>query len=326
MTKRKRPPLTQTQDDQDHIPVLLNEVIENLAITSQESFVDATFGAGGYSRAILQQGPHHLYSFDRDPNVLPFVSSLQKEFPNSFTFIPSPFSRIKEELAIKQVSKVHGIVADIGVSSMQLDHAERGFSFQHDGPLDMRMAQQGQSAADVVNTLDEEDLSSLIKDFGEEKHATFIAKKIIQHRSETPFTHTLELANLIKNTYPGYRHGKTHPATKTFQALRIYVNQELEELHTLLESARDLLYPGGRLAIVTFHSLEDRAVKNFFKKYGNTPPPRQNRHLPVGEEPKPTQYFGEFKPSRKKMILPSNEEQARNRRSRSAKLRVYIKT
>lgn len=295
-----------------HIPVLRDEVIAALALKPDGIYVDATFGRGGYSRAILAQNVAHLYGIDRDEAAIAEGKKLAAENPR-FTMLKGNFGDLDQHLANAKVTAVDGIAFDIGVSSPQLDEAERGFSFSKDGPLDMRMDQtQGKSAADLVNTMDEGALADLIYTYGEERQSRRIAKAIVEAR---PLSRTTQLANAIRAVI--YRKPKDiDPATRTFQALRIAVNDELGELERGLAAAEKMLKPGGRLAVVSFHSLEDRIVKTYLREAaGRVPAP--SRHLPdlapqdvrltlVGKQP----------------ITPSDEECARNPRARSARLRV----
>ena len=298
-----------------HFPVLMNEVIEGLALHADGVYVDATFGRGGYSKAILEAENCKVYGIDRDPEAVAVGREFEKNYPNRFKILQGPFSQIKVLLNEANITQVDGIAFDLGVSSPQLDTAERGFSFRLDGPLDMRMSADGQSAADLVNTLDEEELANLIYKYGEERASRKIAKAIVMDRKATPFTRTLELAQLIERIMP--RRDETHPATKTFQALRIAVNGELDELQQGLEASEELLGDNGRLAVVTFHSLEDRIVKNFLKeKAGKVS--RGSRHMPDVS----VAVDATFELVNSKAIAPSKTEVKTNARSRSAKLRV----
>ena len=295
-----------------HVPVLLAEVLDALAPLPGARILDGTFGAGGYSRAILEAGAS-VIAVDRDPTVLPHVERLRAEFPDRFHFAPGTFSEL-DELA---GGPVDGVVLDIGVSSMQLDQAERGFSFMNDGPLDMRMTPEGDTAADLVNTLDETDLANLLYLFGEERKSRRIAHGIVAARANRPFESTTELARFIERAI-GRKPGDAHPATRSFQALRIAVNGELDQLVEGLFAAERLLGEGGRLAVVTFHSLEDRIVKRFFDPEKGAP--TQSRHLPqVKAEPL------RWEPVRKAQ-KPSEAEIARNPRSRSSTIRSAIRT
>jgi len=295
-----------------HVPVLLAEVLEALAPLDGARILDGTFGAGGYSRAILEAGAS-VIAIDRDPSVMPHVERLRADFPHRFSFASGTFSAL-DELA---GGPVDGVVLDIGVSSMQLDQAQRGFSFMHDGPLDMRMTPEGESAADLVNTLDETDLANLLYQFGEERKSRRIAAGIVAARATRPFVSTTELARFIERAI-GRKPGDAHPATRSFQALRIAVNGELDQLVEGLFAAERLLTEGGRLAVVTFHSLEDRIVKRFFDPEKGAP--TQSRHLPqLRQEPL------RWEPVRK-ALKPSSSEVARNPRSRSSTIRSAIRT
>ena len=291
-----------------HISVLLGEVLEALAPLEGARIVDGTFGAGGYSRALLEAGAL-VTAIDRDPNIQGFAEALSNEFPGTFVFRPGRFSALD---ALADVS-ADGVVLDIGVSSMQLDEAERGFSFLHDGPLDMRMSGAGESAADLVNRLSERELSDLLFGFGEERQARRIAAAILAARAESPIATTGALAGLIEKTL-GRRPGEIHPATRSFQALRIAVNAELDELVDGLFAAERLLEAGGRLAVVTFHSLEDRIVKRFF-----APEASGSRHAPVSVAEMPRWH-----PVRKQ-VRAGAAELAGNPRARSATLRSAIR-
>jgi 16S rRNA (cytosine1402-N4)-methyltransferase len=295
-----------------HIPVLLAEVLEGLMPVEGARILDGTFGAGGYSRALLEAGAS-VIAIDRDPSVLPHVERLKRDFPDRFEFVAGTFS----ELDTLAGGPVDGVVLDIGVSSMQLDQAERGFSFMQEGPLDMRMTPEGDSAADLVNELDEAELADLLYLYGEERKSRRIASFIVNTRAERPFETTTQLARVVEKAI-GRKPGDSHPATRTFQALRIAVNGELDQLVEGLFAAERLLTEGGRLAVVTFHSLEDRIVKRFFdpEKGG----PTQSRHLPqVVQEP--LRWKAAYKPRK-----PGEAELARNPRSRSSTLRSGVRT
>jgi len=295
-----------------HVPVLLAEVLEALAPLSDARILDGTFGAGGYSRAILDAGAS-VIAIDRDPTVLQHVERLRAEFAERFSFASGTFSEL-DELA---GGPVDGVVLDIGVSSMQIDQAERGFSFMNDGPLDMRMTPEGTTAGDLVNTLEEDDLANLLYLFGEERKSRRIAHGIVAARANRLFESTTELARFIERAI-GRKPGDAHPATRSFQALRIAVNGELDQLVEGLFAAERLLPEGGRLAVVTFHSLEDRIVKRFFDPEKGAP--TQSRHLPqLMQEPL---RWGPVRKAQK----PSAAEIARNPRSRSATIRSAIRT
>lgn len=298
-----------------HVPVLINEVVAGLAVVPGETLVDGTFGAGGYTRALLGAGAGRVIGFDRDPDAIANGPALVPDA--KLTLIHERFSQMDKALAERDLLPVDGIALDIGVSSMQLDQADRGFSFQQDGPLDMRMSQSGQTAADFVNEADEGEIVRVLKDYGEEPRARTVAKAIVKAR---PLTRTSELANVVRKALGHHAGMKTDPATKTFQAIRIHLNAELEELEQGLRAAERSLRPGGRLAVVTFHSLEDRIVKRFLRTRSGGDP-AGSRHLPVAHKgPSPT-FEQVAKP-----VSPSDAELARNPRARSARLRTAVRT
>ncbi|MBX9813501.1 MAG: 16S rRNA (cytosine(1402)-N(4))-methyltransferase RsmH [Sphingomonas sp.] len=298
-----------------HVPVLLAEVIDALAIRPGERHVDATFGAGGYTRAMLDAGAE-VIAFDRDPDAAALGRALAAERPR-LMLIEAPFSTLAAELAARGLAPVDGLVMDIGVSSMQLDQAERGFSFQGDGPLDMRMAQAGVTAAEWLNTADEAEIADVLYQYGEEPRARRVARAIVAAR---PLARTGELAEVVRRALGHKPHDKKDPATRSFQAIRIHLNQELDELRAALDAAERVLKPGGRLAVITFHSLEDRLVKNFLReRSGNVP--AGSRHLPQAPKgPEPT--FDQVGRGRR----PTEAEIARNPRARSATLRTARRT
>lgn len=296
-----------------HIPVMLKEVCESVAPLVGAIVVDGTFGAGGYSRGFLEQGAN-VIALDRDPNAIKGAKPLLEQYEGRLHLIETPFSAIAQVVD----KKVDAVVLDIGVSSMQIDEAERGFSFQKDGPLDMRMSQQGVSAADVVNRLKSGDLARIFGFLGEERHAGRIARMIEARRDSAPFTRTSDLAKSIE-ALVGRKPNAIHPATRVFQALRIYVNDELGELAKALLGAEQILKPGGKLAVVTFHSLEDRLVKRFFADRSGKR--AQSRHMPDNFDLLPV-----FEPLFKGALAASDEEINGNPRSRSAKLRVGVRT
>lgn len=303
-----------------HAPVLLAEVIEALAPKAGDVIIDATFGAGGYTRAILEHGAE-VVALDRDPTVQPFAEAVTRDFPDRFQLIRTPFSGLAEAFEESGKAKLGGAVFDIGVSSMQLDQAERGFSFMRDGPLDMRMSDEGVTAADIVNTWDHGPLAHIFKLYGDERQSGRVATAILRRRVEQPFTRTLDLAEVVEKALGGRRGAAIHPATRVFQALRIAVNDELGELERGLEAAEATLAPGGRLVVVTFHSLEDRIVKAFMtERTGNAP--GGSRHAPVAVETRKPSFDLMFKGARE----AGEAELAANPRARSAKLRAGIRT
>ncbi|NEX92551.1 16S rRNA (cytosine(1402)-N(4))-methyltransferase RsmH [Caulobacter sp. 17J65-9] len=304
--------------DAPHLSVLLDEVVEALDPKPGDVIVDGTFGAGGYSRAFLARGAE-VIGFDRDPTVRPHVAALEAAYPGKFAFVGRRFSEMAEELEGR--APVQGVALDIGVSSMQLDQAERGFSFMRDGPLDMRMGDEGPSAADLVNTEDAAELARIFWVYGEERSSRHIANVLVRRRQEQPFERTLDLADTVERALGGRRGAPVHPATRVFQALRIAVNDELGELERGLEAAEQILAPGGRLAVVTFHSLEDRIVKSFLTERSGRLP-AGSRHLPPSAKgPEPT-FELLFKGARES----GPDELAANPRARSAKLRAARRT
>ena len=299
-----------------HIPVLLDEVVAALAPRPGMTIVDATFGAGGYTTALLEAGAN-VHAFDRDPDAIVAGQALVARFDGRLALHPARFSAMREELAAAGVCHVDAVVMDIGVSSMQLDQGDRGFAFMHDGPLDMRMSQAGESAADFLNTADEEAIANVLYHYGEERQSRRVARAIVAAR---PLGTTGELARVVRRALGHKPHDKKDPSTRTFQAIRIHVNRELEELERALEAAEALLEPGGRLAIVTFHSLEDRIVKQFLRKRSGSEA-GGSRHLP---EKKADVAPAFEKPA--KAVKPGETELARNPRARSATLRSAVRT
>jgi 16S rRNA (cytosine1402-N4)-methyltransferase len=299
----------------NHVPVLLQEVVEGLAVVPGETLVDGTFGAGGYTRALLGVGAGRVIGFDRDPDAIANGPSLVPDA--RLTLINERFSQMDRALADRGLLPVDGIALDIGVSSMQLDQADRGFSFSKDGPLDMRMSQSGESAADFLNHAEENEIARVLKEYGEEPRARAVARAIVAAR---PLTRTSELAAVVRRAL-GYRQGqKSDPATRTFQAIRIHLNAELEELEQGLRAAERSLRPGGRIAVVTFHSLEDRIVKRFLRiRSGATP--AESRHRPLAAAGPAPSFEQVAKP-----VSPSEAELARNPRARSARLRTAVRT
>ncbi|MFD2653325.1 16S rRNA (cytosine(1402)-N(4))-methyltransferase RsmH [Brucella rhizosphaerae] len=303
-----------------HVPVLISEVIEALKPEAGKVIVDGTFGAGGYTRRILEQGAD-VIAIDRDPTAIAAGQTMEKHFSGRLNLVENRFSALDQavEKVLGEDRKVDGVVLDIGVSSMQIDEAERGFSFQKDGPLDMRMSNSGPTAADVVNRLKMGDLARIFNFLGEERNAGRIARMIEKRREVQPFTRTLDLANAIESLVGRNPKVPIHPATRVFQALRIYVNDELGELARALLAAERVLKPGGRLVVVTFHSLEDRMVKRFFAdRAGGS---AGSRHLPETHVRHPS-----FTPAVKGAVGPTAAEEERNPRARSAKLRAGLRT
>lgn len=303
-----------------HAPVLLDEVIEALAPQAGDVIIDATFGAGGYTRAILATGAT-VIALDRDPTVKPHADAVANDYPGKFQLVRTPFSGLAEAFAGTGEARLDGVVFDIGVSSMQLDQAERGFSFMRDGPLDMRMSDEGETAADIVNTWDHGPMAHIFKLYGDERQSGRVATAILRRRVEKPFERTLDLAAVVEKALGGRRGAAIHPATRVFQALRIAVNDELGELRAGLEAAEATLAPGGRLAVVTFHSLEDRIVKAFLtERTGNAP--GGSRHAPVAIDTRKPSFTLAFKGARE----AGEAELAANPRARSAKLRAAVRT
>jgi 16S rRNA (cytosine1402-N4)-methyltransferase len=306
-----------TQGVAPHIPVLLKEVISALSISEGETYVDGTFGAGGYSCAMLEQGAR-VFAFDRDPDAIREGQALADSSGGRLTLVPERFSRMRQALRDRSVEKVDGVTLDIGVSSMQIDRPERGFSFQADGPLDMRMGQEGQSAAEFLNEAGESEIADVLYHYGEEPKSRRIARAIVAAR---PIERTGQLADIVRKAL-GHKPGmKKDPATRTFQAIRIYLNEELSELEGGLAAAEQVLKPGGRLAVVTFHSLEDRIVKRFLKeRSGAVPAGSRHRPAQAGAGPRPS-FDAVAKP-----VRAGEAELASNPRARSATLRVARRT
>lgn len=305
-----------------HIPVLLREVLDAISPTDGGLYVDGTFGAGGYARGVLDTPGTKLLAIDRDPDAIAAGQAMAAEYNGRLTLLHGPFADMQRLLEEAGVTQVDAVMLDLGVSSMQIDEADRGFSFMQEGPLDMRMSQQGISAADVVNSAEEGDLADILFILGEEKRSRAIAKAIVAAREETPIETTAMLAGIISGVLGRKPGQKIHPATRSFQALRLYVNGELQQLAEGLSAAENLLKEDGRLAVVTFHSLEDRIVKRFLQaRSGKTS--RPSRHMPdAGDSgPEPS-----FKLLSRRPIAPGEEEISTNPRARSAKLRVGVRT
>lgn len=305
----------------NHYPVMLNEVLENLSPQDGGVYVDGTFGAGGYSKAILELAQCTVIAIDRDPNAQSAAATLKNNFGERFIFIQGCFGNALELVNVAGFKQIDGFVLDLGISSMQIDQAERGFSFRFDGPLDMRMGQEGTSAADLVNAMEEEELANLIYKYGEERLSRRIAKNIVKERVIERIETTERLANIIRAVVPRLPKDKIDPATRTFQALRIAVNDELGELERGLEAAQELLKDQGRLVVVSFHSLEDGIVKSFmYERAGYVS--NASRHLPPSQDQKSDVTFNLLK---RKHIEPLQKEVSENARSRSAKLRLAIR-
>lgn len=307
-----------------HIPVMIEEVLSALSPQDNEIYVDGTFGAGGYTKAILDHAHCTVIAIDQDPSVEPTAKAFKDQFKDRFHFLPGNFEEMETLLKNAGFSKVHGIVLDLGISSMQIDQAERGFSFKKDGPLDMRMntAPGQKTAADLINTLEEEEIANILFRYGEERKSRHIAKAIVQHRATQKFTTTTELADIIRSVLAKTHRDKTDPATRSFQGLRIAVNDELGALERTLLASPALLYPQGRLVVVTFHSLEDRIVKTFLREQAGLTQ-SASRHQPAENTQKqdPT-----FTLPHRKALAPTDTETQRNPRARSAKLRYAIRT
>ncbi|HZL59072.1 MAG TPA: 16S rRNA (cytosine(1402)-N(4))-methyltransferase RsmH [Stellaceae bacterium] len=301
-----------------HVPVLAAEAVAALNPRDGALYVDATFGAGGYSRALLERARCRVVAIDRDPAAVQAGAALAARYRDRLTLIEGRFSEMESLLRPLGIDAVMGVAIDLGVSSMQLDDAARGFSFRADGPLDMRMERKGDSAADLVNNLAEDDLIRIIRDYGEERFARRVARAILRARQNAPIARTGELAEIVRRAVPVA--GNIHPATRTFQALRIAVNDELGELDRGLSAAERLLMPGGRLAVISFHSLEDRRVKTFLRARSGGEP-HATRHLPAvrGREPS-------FRLLQRKAVTPNAAEISLNPRARSAKLRAAERT
>ena len=301
-----------------HKPVMIEQAVESLNVRANLNYIDATFGMGSYTQKILERAKCKLISIDQDPEVLVYAEKIKKKYNNNFSFIADSFKNINSIVNNKKLKGIDGgIVADLGFSSMQIENADRGFSFMRDGPLDMRMSKKGQTAKDLIYSVNEKELSDILWKYGEEKQSRAIARIIINARKSQNIDRTFKLVELIKKAKKYSGKSKTHPATKTFQALRISVNHELKVLKEFLEKSEKILMPGARLVIVTFHSLEDRIVKVFFNelvgKESNV-----NRHLPNSNKDK----IIKFKTINRKPLFPDDIEIKKNHRARSAKIRT----
>lgn len=295
-----------------HIPVLLRPLIEVCAPISGR-WLDGTFGAGGYARGLLEAGAAEVTGVDRDPLALQMAAAWAGAYGDRLKLVAGTFSHLDD-----YAQDLDGVVLDLGVSSMQLDQPERGFSFQKDGPLDMRMSQEGRSAADLVNETEESVLADILYLYGEERASRRIARAIVEARKTGPITTTLQLAEIVSRCLPRPKPGQSHPATRSFQAIRIAVNAEFDELAAGLAAAERALKPGGKLAVVTFHSLEDRIVKRFFQTRSTEQ--QGNRYAPAQTGPAPS-----FTMLTKRAVGPDDQEMAENPRARSAKLRVGLR-
>jgi 16S rRNA (cytosine1402-N4)-methyltransferase len=301
-----------------------DEVVAAMKPAPREVYIDGTFGAGGYTRALLDASDCTVIAIDRDGDAIARAAALKKEYGERFVFLSGCFGDALALVREAGYDYVDGFVLDLGVSSMQFDQAERGFSFRFDGPLDMRMGAQEETdtAADLVNALGEEDLANIIYMYGEEKFSRRIARRIVEARGQARIERTGQLADIVRAAIPRSPKDRIDPATRTFQALRIAVNDELGELRRALAAAEHMLKPGGRLVIVSFHSLEDGIVKQFmFEHSGRVP--RGSRHMPEmpGAAPAPTFSLPASKP-----VFPGEAEIARNPRARSARLRLAVRT
>lgn len=306
-----------------HVPVLLPEVLAALAPRTGQRFIDGTFGAGGYAAALLDAAPDvRVLAIDRDPTAVAAGQPLADASGGRLRLVEGRFGELDRLAEAAALAPADGVVLDIGVSSMQLDNPQRGFSFQADGPLDMRMSGDGPTAADVVNSAEEADIADILFHLGGERRSRAIARTIVARRRERPFARTGELAQAVERVLGRSKVGGRHPATRTFQALRIYVNDELGELAQGLAAAERVLQPGGRLAVVTFHSLEDAIVKRFLRLRAGRQA-QGSRHLPPDAPPERQPSFRFVNP---KPVAPSEEELAANPRARSARLRWAVRT
>jgi 16S rRNA (cytosine1402-N4)-methyltransferase len=309
-----------------HQPVMLREVLDALSPRAGGIYVDGTFGAGGYSAGLLEAADCRVLGIDRDPEAAERAAALSQRHAGRLTFVPGRFGEMDRLLRARGIELVDGVAFDLGVSSMQIDDADRGFSFSADGPLDMRMEMTGTSAADVVNRQSERALSDILFQYGEERRARRVARAIVDARAQSPITRTRQLADIVRRAVGG-RRGGIDPATRSFMALRIYVNDELGEIDRGLAAAEAVLAPGGRLAVVTFHSLEDRRVKQFLNvrsRAGHgSPVIRASRHLPASDRDTPAPSFHMLF---RRALPPGVDEVTSNPRARSARLRAAERT
>lgn len=307
-----------------HVPVLLDEILTALAPRAGALYVDATFGAGGYSKAILDAAPCAVLAIDRDPDAVRRAEALAKRSGDRLRVVEGCFGDLDHLLAANDIEGIDGgVVLDLGVSSQQLDTPERGFSFQADGPLDMRMGHDGPSAADLVNGAEQSELADILYRYGEERRSRRVAAAIVAARESAPLTRTAQLAEVVRSALPP-QHGGSDPATKSFQALRISVNDELGELRRVLAAAERLLVAGARLVVVSFHSLEDRLVKRFLARRAR-PAAQPSRHSPAAADHSEAQAPS-FALLHKRVVKPTAAEVATNPRARSARLRAAERT
>ena len=302
-----------------HVPVLLAESISNLKPDAKSVIIDGTFGLGGHTAAILAKGSY-VIGIDRDPSAIQQGKKIQQKYPNHLFLVCDNFGKLDQHAQQLGFEKVDGILLDLGVSSLQLDIAERGFSFQREGPLDMRMSKNGTSAEEIVNKMSVRDLIRIIGILGEESKAVPVANAIDSVRKTKTIGSSKELADIVESVVGRNHNSKIHPATRTFQGLRIYINYELEELVSALCAAELMLRKGGRLVVISFHSLEDRIVKKFFTERSRTNP-AGSRYFPEVETPAAT-----FSLPFKRPIVPSSAEVTKNPRARSSKLRAAVRT
>ena len=291
-------------EETGHKPVLLKELMNAIKPKENEIYFDATFGDGGYTSKLLETSNCNVIAIDQDPSVQPRAKEFEKRYGERFKFFKEKFSGIQNVMEKIQKKEINSFIFDIGVSSMQLDNPDRGFSFQKEGPLDMRMNSSGKTAAELIVNVNEDDLANIIYHYGDEKNSRKIAKRIVEYRKHSKITTTTELATIVKNCFPS-KYYKKHPATKTFQAIRIYLNNEIEELCDGLNNAAKYLSKGGKICIVSFHSIEDRLIKKFFQFGADNQDLNKN-------------FLDKY---RNKVIKPSSREIQINPRSRSAKLR-----
>ena len=304
--------------EQDHVPVLISSIIDRLP-QIRGVWIDGTFGAGGYTKAILSSGANFVIGIDRDPEVEGHAARMLNRNIKKFIFVNDTFSNLCTISKGLGFHEVQGVMLDLGVSSMQIDTPKRGFSFRYDGPLDMRMSKNGLMAEEVVNQFSEFELANIFYKLGEERKSRQIAREIVRCREKAKISSTLDLAQIIESVIPSNAENRIHPATRCFQALRIYINHELEELEKALHAAQEVLSIGGFLIVISFHSLEDRIVKNFLRN-SSVSYPKSNRYYPEFNLPNPT-----FEIVTRKPIIASKNERKNNPRASSAKCRIAIR-